>query len=153
MRERTTKREEKLMTTINIKVTDERISDLLVTALDPGYGSSLYWAFIKDRVKPTVFNYRVDQEDSGSDIIYPYADYPMNPGGSLTITANGDDENEEINGKVEWTLDREAIDRGLQVMSDQYPEHFSDAVSESNMDAGTADVFLQCCLFGEVVYG
>jgi hypothetical protein len=49
-------------------------------------------------------------------------------------------------------LDAVAIDRGLQVMAHDYARHFADMVNE-NDDADTSDVFLQCCLFGEVVYG
>jgi hypothetical protein len=50
------------------------------------------------------------------------------------------------------TLDRTAVARGLQVMGDKYPDHYNDLVGE-NDDAATADVFLQCALFGELVYG
>jgi len=39
-----------------------------------------------------------------------------------------------------------------KVMHDDYPSHYGDAISE-NDDAGTGDVYLQCCLFGEVIYG
>jgi hypothetical protein len=37
-------------------------------------------------------------------------------------------------------------------MAREYGRHFSDMIAE-NDDATTADVFLQCCLFGELVYG
>jgi hypothetical protein len=44
-----------------------------------------------------------------------------------------------------------AIKSGLKVMAEKYPHHWQDFVSE-NDDAITGDVFLQCCLFGEIVY-
>lgn len=53
---------------------------------------------------------------------------------------------------VNHRLDFATIQRGLRVMLDKYPRHFADAVGE-NADAITGDVFLQCCLFGEIVYG
>jgi hypothetical protein len=37
-------------------------------------------------------------------------------------------------------------------MADKYPRHIADILSE-NDDATTGDVFLQLCLFGDVVYG
>jgi hypothetical protein len=48
-------------------------------------------------------------------------------------------------------LDMAAIKNGLKVMAEKYPHHWQDFVSE-NDDAITGDVFLQCCLFGEIVY-
>lgn len=50
------------------------------------------------------------------------------------------------------TLDGQALVRGLTVMARDYPKHFGDFIAE-NDDAITADVFLQCCLFGDVIYG
>lgn len=49
-------------------------------------------------------------------------------------------------------LDRAAIKRGLKTMFEKFPRHWSDFRSGQS-DAITADVFLQCCLFGNVVYG
>jgi hypothetical protein len=42
--------------------------------------------------------------------------------------------------------------KGLQVMAEKYPVHFNNFDSD-NFDAETGDVFLQCSLFGEIVYG
>jgi hypothetical protein len=36
-------------------------------------------------------------------------------------------------------------------LATKYPRHFADLVNE-NTDAITADVLLQCCLFGELIY-
>lgn len=51
-----------------------------------------------------------------------------------------------------YTLEPKSIANGLQKMAGLYPEHFADMLDETD-DADTADVFLQCCLFGELVYG
>lgn len=37
-------------------------------------------------------------------------------------------------------------------MQEKYPQHWADIINESD-DANTADVFLQCVVFGEVIYG
>jgi len=41
---------------------------------------------------------------------------------------------------------------GLTLMAEKHPSHFADLVNE-NDDATTSDVFLQLCLFKEIVYG
>ncbi len=50
------------------------------------------------------------------------------------------------------TLNLKAIHKGLDVMCKEYPKHFGDFLSD-NGDATTGDVFIQCCLFGKIVYG
>ena len=49
-------------------------------------------------------------------------------------------------------LDRKALVRGWKVMQADYPRHYKDAIEE-NDDAITGDVYLQCCLFGKVIFG
>ena len=44
------------------------------------------------------------------------------------------------------------IQKGLETMRDKYPHHWADLVEE-NDDLITGDVFLQCAVFGELVYG
>jgi hypothetical protein len=72
-------------------------------------------------------------------------DYPLNEGGSLGIVRKGMDPD----GR---RLDLESISEGLNVMATHYPRHFADFLNEA-ADAVTADVFLQCCLFGELICG
>jgi hypothetical protein len=48
-------------------------------------------------------------------------------------------------------LDGEAIERGLRLMAQEYPQRFANWHSE-NEDAEDGDVFVQLCLFGEVRY-
>lgn len=49
------------------------------------------------------------------------------------------------------TLNYTKIVRGLQVMAVKEPEHFADIV-KGDYDEVVADIFLQCCLFGKVIY-
>jgi len=44
------------------------------------------------------------------------------------------------------------IQRGLETLRDKYPRHWADLVEE-NDDLYTGDAFLQCAVFGELVYG
>lgn len=50
-----------------------------------------------------------------------------------------------------FTLDIAAIQKGLQIMADQYPRHFQDILDE-NDDANTSDIFGQCICYGEEIF-
>lgn len=131
------------MATISITVVKEidikRVQDLLSCAIKGG-GSNA-WAIIDDSKEPTEYITR-----SSDDEIYPHLDYPTNPGGSLTFR---DCEGEE---EKKYVLDLAAIERGLLAMASKYPTDFAD-FDQENDDANTGDIFLQCCLFGEAIYG
>lgn len=51
------------------------------------------------------------------------------------------------------TVDTTVIARGLEVCAAKYPRVFASWLRDRIGDAGTADVILQCGLFGEAVYG
>lgn len=65
-----------------------------------------------------------------------------------------------------WTaklIDREGDDKthvlsldklltGLRTCAAKYPHHFKDFIAESG-DMTTADVIVQCAVFGEIIYG
>ena len=46
----------------------------------------------------------------------------------------------------------DAIEQGIQLLERLYPGLFADFIKE-NEDATTGDIFLQLCLYGEVIYG
>lgn len=119
--------------TIKKQITDQMVYDLLVTARE---GGSNYWMEQINYVEPTIEYAPLDGR------IYPFADYPLNDG-KVVITHG-------VEEKV--TLTKSKIKRGLNAMAKQYPRHMNDFLDE-NMDADTADVFLQCCVFGRLVYG
>lgn len=51
-----------------------------------------------------------------------------------------------------YILDQKKLIKGAKIMAQKYPRHFKNWIEETD-DSITADVFLQCCLFGEIVYG
>jgi len=55
-------------------------------------------------------------------------------------------------GNHKVTLNQAALCRGIDVMKTKYPEHWQDFLNE-NEDAITGDIFVQCCVFGEAIYG
>ncbi len=118
----------------------KRIAELLVGAME---GGSLDWCTALGRQKP-INPQPVLDEGETNPTIYPHVDYPLQEGGALTLKADEDP-------KV-YVLNLESIQKGCQVMADSYPKHWADFLME-NDDATTSDTFLQCCLFGKLVYG
>lgn len=128
-----------LITTANVSF--QRAADLLCCAIE---GGSNYWAEIVKVKEPKEFSFLMDS-DLGGENPKPYlSDYPFN-GGSITFSDGEGD-------MPDTTLDLEAIKKGLQVLATEHPSHWKDFLNE-NEDADTGDVFLQCCLYGEVVFG
>lgn len=123
---------------VEIEITNEQIAGLLITAFE---GGSNYWCKIdyEKSVKPEVL------WKFGYEEVYPRIQWPLSEGGRIFVTnIHGDSER--------GYLDLSSIKRGLNLMAQDHPRHFSD-ILKNNEDATTADVFLQCCVFGEVVYG
>lgn len=58
----------------------------------------------------------------------------------------------EADEPVTYILNLTMIKKGLTVMAKKQPAEFADFI-KGNYDMTTGDVFLQCCLFGEVIYG
>lgn len=124
------------MTKVRVNITDERIKDLLCNAFE---GGSNYWYFIES------FNYPEGKTRQSLKLEFPHIDLPMTEGGSLTIKSLEEPE------KTYIELNRKACLKGLSIMAKKYPHHFADFMSEDD-DATTADVFLQCALYHEVIY-
>lgn len=113
--------------TTEVEISNERISDLLCSAFE---GGSTYWAVVKS----------VEGRDKAEYI----HDVPLN-GGKILIS----DQEGDLSTK---SLDMSTIESGLHLMAKKFPRHFTDFINE-NDDACTGDVFLQCCLFDDVIYG
>jgi hypothetical protein len=117
------------------KVTRQQVANTLWRA----FGSDITWFRVVDVIEPLTLRFR-----SIKRLTLRMVDYPLNEGGSLGIVST------EPASDV-FRLDLNSIGRGLDDLATKYPRHFADLVNE-NSDAITADVLLQCCLFGELVY-
>jgi hypothetical protein len=127
---------------VKVSITKRRIADMLCCAFE---GGSNYWYWIDKFIKPPKLEWQGDPEQ-----VFQHLDYPLNTGGALIISDKGSDE--PVKSKKTYRLDLESITKGIQVMAEKEPRHFADFLGEDD-DATTGDVFLQCCLFGEVIYG
>ena len=126
--------------TATTKFSDQQIADLLCGAFE---GGSNYWIEAISYTKP-----KVEKPTEVDGEIYPsYISYPFHEGGVVHIFV--DDEDDHASARV---LNREKLQAGLQLMADKSPHHFADFLA-GNDDATTADVFLQYCVFGEIIYG
>jgi len=133
--------------TIQHNVTLETTRNLLVSAFE---GGSNYWMKLDKYICPpdtTLDDFKEGGKRSVPDSIgstwHPAYILPTIKDGAMGIV---DSEN------TKHTLTREKLFIGFDVMAKKYPQHFQNIVDE-NDDAETADVLLQCALFGELVYG
>lgn len=107
-------------------------------------GGSNYWYWINKNIKPKNFN------NSEKDYIkYPHLSYPINEGGALIISVK-EEVDEDMAGKT-FILNLKSIQKGLRLLAAKYPHHFEDLVTQDG-DATTGDVFLQLCIFGEIIW-
>lgn len=103
-------------------------------------GGSNYWYTIARFTTPkTPWRFPGDTE------VFKHIGYPLAKGGAVIIADKEDEEKE-------YTLDLAAVRKGWTIFKRDYARHYADVLKE-NADATTGDVFLQCCLFGEVIYG
>ncbi len=122
---------------IIVNITEKQIADALVSAFE---GGSNYWIKeIEEKGNQTARPWGKNEPTPS------YISAPLSNGGSVVITARDGDEG--------GTLNLKTIKRGLTVMAKEFPRHFGDLLSEDSWDAETADVLLQCCIYGKVIYG
>ena len=116
--------------TVPVEISEQRLEDLVVLAVeDGGYGS-----FIMFDIVPST---------TGLE----YYKVPLTENGTIIFLDKYEEDSDD-----KFYLDRVAIQRGLTIMSKDYPHQFGLFINEAD-DAITGDVFLQCALLGEVVYG
>jgi hypothetical protein len=108
-------------------------------ALWRAFGSQITWFRVVEVIEPPTLRFR-----SIEHLALRMVDYPLNEGGSIGIVST------EPSSDV-FRLDLKSIRRGLEDLATKYPRHFADLVNEDT-DAITANVLLQCCLFGELIY-
>jgi hypothetical protein len=128
-------------TIVQTEVPLQRVADLLCSAMESG--GIAYWACVERTRKPRKPIAYTSPKDGA---IYPLMDYPLCKGGAVILRDTEDEK------RALLVLDFEAIQRGLALMPVRSPRHWADFVAEDS-DANTADVFVQLCVFGEVIYG
>ena len=121
-----TKKDAFMSLPIVTKISSERVEDVLCSAIE---GGSNYWATF-------TFSKAVDIIKDGY--------FKCVEDGIVTV--NDREENKD------YPLTIESLKQGLKVIGEKYTWHLNAIINEED-DADTADAFLQCCLFGDIVYG
>lgn len=147
---------------VQIEVPFSRVADLLTCAFEGGSG---YWIETVKKRKPVQWNFHSSPElgrKPGDPPSVYLCDYPFNPGGKLIFMINEPFDNA---GTTEYTLDFKKVEAGLKTFlkgegwgknEDGTPKivrRHAENFLKDNEDAETGDVFLQICLFGEVIFG
>ena len=125
---------EDIQVMVPVTITGQMVSDMLISAFE---GGSNYW----------IDNIRLYDREGKRVVGFSSC-------GNLVLTLSSATVTERESGDHHPLMMPPAIivEKGLKVMADKYRRHFANFISEDG-DAETADVFLQCCLFGEVRYG
>jgi hypothetical protein len=109
---------------------DRDISNLLCNGCEGGIN---YWATLVKH----------NRDEVGADYFH---EAPLKDGGFFELR-DAEDEEAEV-----ARIDRNSINKGIKIFATKYPWHCANALTE-NDDSETADVFIQCIAFGEVIYG
>lgn len=117
-----------------------KVAYLVCTGLESGsYGSFAIVGYKKPRKVWT---------GKGWEKVFRHVNYAVSETGGVVLVERHVEEEDQ----KKLLLDRVACERGLNVMARLYPRHFADFVND-HYDVITGDVFIQCALLGEIVYG
>jgi hypothetical protein len=124
----------------DLKITDEQISDLMVTALEGGIN---YWCG-KTEMKKDVLGIGFDGVTLADDEEVVYGSDLIAKGGTLIL--------HDAESSDKWELNKEKFMVGLEkVMEWGEFESIEELMDEH--DAETADVLIQFAIFNEIVFG
>lgn len=127
--------------TIKIEISDDQIKGLLCSAFE---GGTYYWC----RIKGYDFTEKLSLKDFKKGGRYHSKWFHHSQVIPLVPNCNVKIKDILDKGRT-YTLDLESIKRGFKVMTEKYPKYFGDFIND-NYDTETGDIFLQCCLFGEI---
>lgn len=122
---------------VEVTITEEMIENIIVGALE---GGSNYWYMLGEGIPPrdeegTPMSVRISRkivEDPDFKLpIYDAEDEDGDPIGHLT---------------------QEGMLNAFKIVSEKYPWHYQNMMTECG-DADTDDVFFQCAVLGDIVYG
>lgn len=128
---------------VSVLVSMDTLADTLCSGMEGGIN---YWAKIVNYIEPSDLNLKAYFSNSWTGRVYKHIHYPLLPGGVVLIKDVEDEDSKT------YRLDFPAIERGLELMANNWSWHFGDMIGEKG-DATTGDVLIQCALFGTIVYG
>lgn len=131
---------------VNYELKPEIVQSLLVDCFEGGYSG---WIRKAERVTG---NYDPDANLVwyGQDAFVGVGDNTIN-NFKFKLTYDGEDENEG-EGKTTKMMTPYQVAHGLAILSQANPSVFTRIITQEG-DALDADAFMQCCVFGKIVYG
>lgn len=122
---------------VQVTITEEMIENIIVGALE---GGSNYWYMLGEGIPPrdeerTPLSVRISKK-----II-------EDPNYRLPIHDAEDPDGEPIG-----YLTQEGMLNAFKIVSEKYPWHYQNVMTECG-DADTDDVFFQCAVLGDIIYG
>ena len=148
-----TKTETAFFSINKVTVTKRRVQDLLWLLFECGRPSWLHGVINVNLPEGLVLNdFKTDNFFCWTQIV------PVTDGCSLTLLVDNPDykhysrNEEKLPEFKEFVLDIEAIQKGLQIMAEKYPRQWKKFIVE-NDDADTSDIFGQCVVYWEIIYG
>lgn len=131
-----------ILINVTLPVPFERITNCITGAIEGGSG---YWCntFVP---LPASSDIKADIRERGG-IWYDETEFWERGGGAHVEFDKPTDTDPGFRD-----IGRADLERGLTKMAEIAPRHFADLINE-NDDATTHDVFLQCVLFGEIIFG
>lgn len=128
---------------VTVKVSKDVIKDLLTGAIE---GGSNYWGLFRcDPAYESSITPESSKEYGVFEGTYFYPMYSIDhPGYCLQVR--------DVEDAKTYMVSYEDLENGLKVISEKYPRFLSDIIQE-NWDAETADAFMQCAVFRDIIYG
>ncbi len=132
-----------IMVNVTLPVSFDLITNAIVGAIEGGSG---YWCHTFLPL-PESNDIVADIRSKGGSIWYSETEFWTRGGGARVEfdPPTEKDDGFRFVGKTH-------LEAGLTKMAAIAPQHFADLINE-NDDATTHDVFLQCVLFGEIIFG
>jgi hypothetical protein len=124
----------------SVRFPSDKEEDLLITAIE---GGSNYWYLLKI----AGIDLFADDKKEFEHLAFSEKLYQSILLGQTIEVFDVENPDEKLG-----ELSLKTILKGSRIMLEDFPSHYND-VLEDNMDANTADVWLQCCVLGEVMFG
>ena len=128
---------------VSVDVPTSTVRDLLVGAVEGGCN---YWGAFREDPNFTKSVTEAEQaayiESEGGEYLARYD--IEHPNYCLRVL--------DYEGGTTYNVTFESFVNSLGIMANRYPRHFKDVIT-LNFDAETSDVFVQCAVFGEIVFG
>lgn len=136
----------RILTTVEIPW--QRVGDLICSALE-GDGSVDWLASFHSAPDDMSITLKRSIELMAEKGVWYYeGGVYWRDGGKAIVTYDDGNGNE----KAQKTFGREEIETGMKLMAQAHHSHWNDFITE-NDDAITSDVFMQCAILGDVIYG